>query len=116
MGEAAGNATKAAILAGYSKKTAQPQSSRLLSKAMIRAAIEERQSQDTLVADRTERQRFWTGVMRNAGEPIVARLKASELLGKAGADFVEKHEHSGPDGAAIPTRLVIEWQQEPSKG
>ena len=33
------NATQAAIRAGYSAKTAQPQSSRLLSKVIVRAAI-----------------------------------------------------------------------------
>ncbi len=38
------NATQAAIRAGYSKKTAQMQSSRLLSKGMIQAAVAEGQA------------------------------------------------------------------------
>jgi len=37
------NATQAAIRSGYSKKTAQEQSSRLLSKVIISTAIKERQ-------------------------------------------------------------------------
>lgn len=39
------NATQAAIRAGYSARTAQEQSSRLLSNVMVRAAINERQAE-----------------------------------------------------------------------
>lgn len=44
MGEAAGNATEAARLAGYSPKSARRIGTRLSSKVHIRAAIEQRQS------------------------------------------------------------------------
>lgn len=40
IGDAAGNATKAAELAGYSQKNARPQASRLLAKANIRAELD----------------------------------------------------------------------------
>ena len=46
------NATQAAIRSGYSEKTAQERSSRLLSNVMVQAAIQEAQSKR---AERTKR-------------------------------------------------------------
>lgn len=93
MGKAAGNATKAAELAGYSVKSARRIGTRLSTKDYIQAAIESRQSNAPDVADRAERQAFWTTTMRT-GERMTDRLKASELLGRSGADFIERHEHT----------------------
>jgi phage terminase small subunit len=99
MGEAAGNATKAAELAGYSKISARQQGARLCTKAAIRAAIDERTAADPQIADRTARQRLWSDIAFGRGAYADAalkdRLKASELLGKSQADFIERHEHSG---------------------
>jgi phage terminase small subunit len=96
MGSAAGNATHAARLAGYSLKTARKQGSRLLTKGNIRAALEQRTQADPAVWTREERQRFWTSVASGTGAFADAglrdRLKASELLGKSQADFVERHQ------------------------
>lgn len=50
------NATQAAIRAGYSKKTAQEQSSRLLSNVMVAAEIEARR---TVVSKKLEISREW---------------------------------------------------------
>jgi phage terminase small subunit len=47
------NATQAAIRAGYSAKTAQEQSSRLLSNAMVAAAVAEKQSAQLARVDLT---------------------------------------------------------------
>lgn len=96
MGEAAGNATEAARLAGYKGNdvTLGQVGAENLKKPQILAAIEEIQNDSPLIASREERQQFWTSVMRGI-EPDAAmgdRLKASELLGKSGADFVQKHE------------------------
>jgi len=96
MGEAAGNATKAARLAGYAKNTAEKQSSRLLGKVGIQHAIAARAQSDPAVWAREERQQFWTDVARGQGRYAKAslkdRLRASELLGKSQADFVERHQ------------------------
>lgn len=96
MGEAAGNATKAARLAGYANSTAEKQASRLLGKVGVRRAIDERTKSDPAVWTREQRQRFWTDVARGAGRFAKAsvrdRLKASELLGRSQADFVERHQ------------------------
>ena len=56
MGEAAGNGTKAALLAGYSPVTARNQASRLLTKGYIQSAIEERSQRDVLTWSREQRQ------------------------------------------------------------
>lgn len=105
MGPAAGNATEAARLAGYSAKTAGSQGSRLLKKANIRQALQTRVEADPKVADRAARQEFWSKVMEGRGKfakvPWRDRLKASELLGKSQGDFIERHEHSGKNGAPI---------------
>lgn len=105
MGEAAGNATKAAELAGYSQKSARQQGQRLCTKAAIRAAIDARQENDELVADRKERQAFWSSTMRDNDQKMPDRLKASELLGRSGADFIERHEH---DHRFVWARVVEE--------
>lgn len=96
MGEAAGNATEAARLAGYkgSDTTLCAVGSENLRKPLVARAIESAQKSDPLIATREDRQRFWTRVMMGL-EPDARmgdRLKASELLGKCGADFIERHE------------------------
>jgi len=112
MGKASGNAAQAAIAAGYSKGSARQQGQRLLTNADIRAAIEKRQKKDPDVADREERQRFWSAVMRDENADMKDRIKASEVLGKSQADFVERHEHSGPNGQPIQ---VIDFTGKPKQ-
>jgi hypothetical protein len=93
MGEAAGNATQAARLAGYSAKSARHQASRLLTKRNILGAIAARRENDPQIMTRIERQQLWSDMARARGEfkhaTIDERRKASELLGKSQADFVE---------------------------
>lgn len=96
---ATGNATRAAASAGYSQKTASQIGYRLLRKVQIQQAIAGRTAADPAVATREERQAFWTSVQRGVGRFATAslrdRIRASELLGKSQADFVERLEHSG---------------------
>lgn len=42
------------------------------------------------IATREERQRFWTEVMRDSGEEMKHRLKASEYLARVQGDFMEQ--------------------------
>ena len=49
---------------------------------------------------RKERIQFWSDIMDGA-DKVSDKLKASELLGKASADFTEKVEHTGADGGPI---------------
>ena len=99
---ASGNATKAATQAGYSKNTASQIGYRLLRKVQIQRAIAQRTHDDPAIATREERQQFWTAVERGQGPYAKAslkdRLRASELLGKTQADFVDRHELTSGDG------------------
>ena len=92
-----GNATEAALKAGYSPKTAYSQGQRLLKNDEVKAAIAARQAPNSAarIADRQERQSFWTQIMRDPDEDMRNRLKAAELLGRSECDFVEKVELKG---------------------
>ena len=90
----AGNATAAAMAAGYSPKTARSQGQRLLTNDDIKDAIKARETQRIApaIATRQERQEFWTSVLRDENEAMKDRLKAAELLGKSEGDFLERVE------------------------
>lgn len=90
------NATQAAIRAGYSVKTAQEQSSRLLSKAIIADAVADGARNHVARADVTA-QDVLTGLHREAlregdGASHGARVQAWGLLGKYHKLFVDRIE------------------------
>ena len=104
-----GNATEAAIKAGYSKKSAYSIGSENLKKPEISQAIKERESSRNklLIATREKRQRFWTRIMEDENADMKDRLKASELLGKSEGDFTDRVEHSGEMELQVNTRAEI---------
>lgn len=82
------NATSAARKAGYSKKTAYSQGSRLLKNAEIQKRI--KQEIETLngdLPDKSELKRFWSAIMRDEKEKTSVRLAASTNLAKASFMF-----------------------------
>ncbi len=111
-----GNATEAARKAGYSKKTAEAMGHENLRKPHIAEAIKKREEKrgNKAIATREERQEFWTKALNGEivekvpviktvdGERVYVieeippkmsdRLKASELLGRSEADFVDRHQ------------------------
>jgi phage terminase small subunit len=126
------NATQAAIRAGYSKKTADQQASRLLTNVKVRAELaksmtarEERTAvtQDYVlsgIVEVIERCRQVSPVLDRSGGQVFVEtpdgdlvpafgfdaknvLKGFELLGKHLKLFTEKHEVSGPGGGPIKT-------------
>ena len=111
------NATQAAIRAGYSKKYANTNASKLLQITTIREFIDQRMSEkkSMLIADQDEVLRYLTSVMRGESHSEVVvvegvgegcseartmektpdekeRLKAAELLGKRYGLYTEKVE------------------------
>lgn len=107
-----GNATQAAIKAGYSKKYANTNAAKLLRNTTIKAEITrinaEIQSEKT--ADMTEVMEYLTSVMRGEQTESVAtakgvfsgvevsakdRIKAAELIGKRNGAWTDKKELSG---------------------
>ena len=100
----AGNGTDAARLAGYkgTDESLAAIASRLLRLVNVTDAIKSREAKRTskLIANREERQQFWTKMMRAEEIPEKWRLEASKLLGMSEADFTEKHVHSFSDDLA----------------
>jgi phage terminase small subunit len=104
-----GNALDAARVAGY--RQPHPQGAENMQKPTVRAAIEALREETTTSATltRAERQAFWTRVTRGEvmepdGKPpaIRDRLRASELLARSQADFLDRTEVStGPSLAEI---------------
>ena len=90
------NATQAAIRAGYSKRTAQPQSARLLSNVMIAAAVAKgsaKQEQRTEITADYVLAGIRDNVERCQGKEGYnpqAALKGLELLGRHLAMFTDK--------------------------
>lgn len=117
MGDAAGNATAAARLAGYSVSIARKQGSRLLGRPRVQAAIEERATSDPAVWSRHERQQFWTLVASGTGcfvkAPLKERLKASELLARSCGDFVEKRLLQVEGNGSLTLEQLLGKSREP---
>lgn len=98
-----GNATAAAIKAGYSEKNAGRIGGQLMNNPRIIAAIQAREKErnEIAIATREERQKLFTEIMRNRDETTKDRLRACELLGKSEGDFIERQEVTGKDGAPL---------------
>lgn len=99
------NATRAAIRAGYSKKTAGSQAHDLLKKPEIQDALREGQKR---LAEATETEAEW--VRRRLKEEATdftefashaARIRALELLGKINGIFEADNKQKGEAAAAM---------------
>lgn len=107
-----GNATQAAIKAGYSKKTAAVTATENLRKPNIKAEIQVRNAEirSEKTADMTEVMEYLTSVMRGEQTESVAtskgvfsnvevsakdRIKAAELIGKRNGAWTDKKELTG---------------------
>lgn len=86
-----GNATRAAESAGYSRRTAYSQGQRLLKHEGVKEVIrkELKQKRDKAVADREERLKFLSDVMRDTEADLKNRLRAVELLSRICGDFIQ---------------------------
>lgn len=102
-----GNATEAALKAGYSKKTAYSIGQRLLKVVKIKQAIQTRTAQISKkhIGTREERQSFWWAVANNENFSMGDRLRASELLGKSMADFTDVQRHEGNINILPPIKI-----------
>lgn len=97
MGKHHGNATQAALEAGYSpsrsKKAAGVAGSELLKKPSVLHAIEARIKASPEVLDREQLQRFFSAIVDGKGHYVLLkmrdRLRAAELLGKSHKMFAD---------------------------
>ena len=93
-----GNGTEAARLAGFAGTDAvlANVARNLLIKTDISEAIRSRQdkAKREFVANREQRQAFWTKTMQDITATLRDRLKASELLGRSEGDFLDRIAHT----------------------
>ena len=111
------NATEAARQAGYSPRTVRTVGCENMTKPDIVAAIREREEKrvNSLILSREERQIFWSNVVRDPDEDMKNRLKASELLGRSEADFMEKvFDATPPLAPAIQVVFVNAADRQPA--
>lgn len=110
------NATQSAIRAGYSEKTAQEQSSRLLSNVMVQEAVQKAKNK---LSERTELtvDMVVHGLLKEAqdyaeGSTQSARVSAWAHLGKHLGMFKDKVEHSGDPNNPINMSLKVVFEND----
>ena len=88
-GECLGNAEKAAIKAGYSVAYARGNANKLVANSGVQEYIRElnAKTESDNIATIKNIKRFWSNVMNDEDEMMKNRLRASELLAKAGGIF-----------------------------
>lgn len=111
-----GNATEAAIAAGYSRRTAKAIGSENLTKPDIAEAIREREKKrnDSLIWSREQRQKFWSQVANDPEQDMRDRLRASELLGKSECDFSDRLKLDGSVEVNILSQVEDAWKKRTS--
>jgi len=107
IGEAKGNATKAAILAGYSEKGARVSGRRLLTNANIIALIDCLESNLPKRLTPEDIHAQWYDIAHDPDTCDGIRLQALRDAARANIMFIERHEHTGPDGN--PLKLKIDF-------
>ena len=110
------NATQAAIRAGYSPKTAQEQSARLLSNVMVQEAVQKAKNK---LSERTGLtvDMVVQGLLKEAqdyaeGSTQSARVSAWAHLGKHLSMFKDKIEHTGANGGPIDLSLKVVFEDD----
>lgn len=105
------NATQAAIRAGYSKRTASEQSSRLLANVKIKEYLQDRmaEKESDLISSQDEVLRYLTSVMRREyAEHVVVTTSEKKSFYEPDANGVMRkitEEHEEPQIVEIPARL-----------
>ena len=94
---ASGNATEAAIKAGYKEKNARFIGSENLTKANIKKYIEELQekAKGNRIMTAIERREFLTSMIKDGVVKDTDRLKALDILNKMDGEYTQKLEVKG---------------------
>lgn len=107
-GQAQGNATESARLAGYAgdDNALSVRGCRLLQNPKVLEKLAIIAREDPLVLSRVERRRFLSCIIQDESHSISDRLRALDLLAKASGDYIQRVELSGKDGGAIKTQSL----------
>lgn len=92
-----GNATQAAIKAGYSDKYAGQNADKILKNTNVKEylAYFQKKVDQTAIKSVEEVQRWWSSIIDDAEEVTKDRLKASELLVKSKGGFMDNVQVKG---------------------
>ena len=92
-----GNATQAAIRAGYSDKYAGQNADKILKNTNVKEylAYFQQKVEQKAIKSVEEVQQWWSSIMDNADESTKDRLKASELLVKSKGGFMDHLQVKG---------------------
>lgn len=133
-----GDGPRSALIAGYSgtDQYIKRKASELLQNPIIIDAIEyrrkEREATEAVIANREERQKLWSSIMRNKDPyakkevdkygnviepdninvPIAVRMKAMEMLARSEGDFVDRVEVNNT--LTIESEILKSYQIEQS--
>ncbi len=117
VGESAGNQTDAARRAGYASPKAE--GCRLLTYADVCDAVEKLKSpaEKSAHTTREERLALYASFARDPKVPVRDRLKAAELAGKVGGDFLDRLAISGDEGRpAVQVTLTMDEAKRIARG
>lgn len=89
-----GNATQSAVKAGYSKKFAHTNASKLLNVEEVKAYVQEltEKGQRERIMSALERQALLSDIARDSDESMTARLRAIDLLNKMTGVYIVQDE------------------------
>ena len=120
-----GNATQAAIAAGYSPRSAYSQGSRMLKNDEVAAFL--RQLQADLAAKRTadaqEVRETLTAFLRDGKQKTCDRLRAADQLLRSGGEYLTRRPAACPDADVMSSadgdgggvQIVLPWTGRPSE-
>lgn len=94
IGKCCGNAEKSVVAAGYSKKYARGNASKIVARQDVQEYIQYLRSKDGVITreimELDELQEWWSDVIKTPGIKMSDRLRASELLGKSKGAFSDQ--------------------------
>ena len=103
-----GNATQSAVKAGYSKKFAHTNASKLLNVEEVKAYVQEltEKGQREGIMSALERQALLSDIARDSDESMTARLRAIDLLNKMTGVYIVQDEDENEEVLAALDRAL----------
>lgn len=103
-----GNATQSAVKAGYSKKFAHTNASKLLNVEEVNAYVQEltKKGQRERIMSALERQALLSDITRDSDEGMPSRLRAIDLLNKMTGVYISKDDDESEEVLAALDRVL----------
>lgn len=103
-----GNATQSAVKAGYSKKFAHTNASKLLNVEEVKAYVQEltEKGQRERIMSALERQALLSDIARDSDEGMPSRLRAIDLLNKMTGVYIAQDENENEEAFAALERVL----------